>query len=666
MTVPVTPIDPFISIQRLSVSGTSRDSSGLPAALANARNGQLIEGFVVNRDSSQNPILRTPLGDILIKSDLFLKTGSVIQIRVDAQLESRARIMLIDGVNLETYAKNNAQRAPGDTILPSSIAPQAKGQIAQQNAGVPARLSLPGIVLSTPTTANSAANPSATPANIASSIAPSGNAPSANISTNAPYVQITILTSNLPTQSTTQTIAPELLQALNNPASSPSAASAAQQPSTPASNAAQPISPLQTQGNAPQTPASTPIITPANSTATPPTANANATPVANIPAAQPTIGSAANNAEITTQLLASNGPPPTTARVNAALPPAYQPANLQQAPTAAAPTATPNANATTPANAAPTTTATTTAPATATTLPPATGQLVRVIGQQADGTSIISGNDGSSFKLFTAKALPIGSELRISVTPSISPHEANANIPPKLAEFSNLATHWPALEDVASLIAATQGTSLALNVNSLAPTIGPQLTTQLLFFLSAIRGGDVSRFWPREIVKYLEEKRPDLLQRLSHDSAQMQQLAQPQSYPNWSAFMLPLLYNQHAQQLRLYLREDEDNASASADSRSQRFIMELELSHLGQMQLDGLVLEKHKDKARQFDLVIRTIKPLPDAMEADIFRLFQTAIEATKLAGSLRFQEGRHHFIYPASQLSDNPDKPADDFTIIA
>lgn len=118
MTAPITPpapVNPIITIHPVTSQSPSRDAT--PNPLATLASGTLVEGFVVNRDASNNPILRTSMGDLKVTSDVFLKTGSEVVFRVDTSQASLARILSVDGMTPEEYnAQNTTRTLTADTI----------------------------------------------------------------------------------------------------------------------------------------------------------------------------------------------------------------------------------------------------------------------------------------------------------------------------------------------------------------------------------------------------------------------------------------------------------------------------------------------------------------------------------------------------------------------
>ena len=83
--------------------------------------------------------------------------------------------------------------------------------------------------------------------------------------------------------------------------------------------------------------------------------------------------------------------------------------------------------------------------------------------------------------------------------------------------------------------------------------------------------------------------------------------------------------------------EDEDNPG----NNDTRFVIDLTLTELGHLQIDGLVGNKNK----RLDVVLRTDTPLQPHMREDIRWLYTDALELTGLEGSVGFQAAPGNFI---------------------
>jgi len=111
----------------------------------------------------------------------------------------------------------------------------------------------------------------------------------------------------------------------------------------------------------------------------------------------------------------------------------------------------------------------------------------------------------------------------------------------------------------------------------------------------------------------------------------------------WRLFLVPLLQGGTAQPLRLYLRDhdhEEDEKSRQRKPKATRFILDVELSRLGGMQLDGLV------RSNSFDLVLRSDRPLSRQARHNVTEIFQTANSAAGLTGLIAFQSTKNRQLF--------------------
>jgi hypothetical protein len=183
----------------------------------------------------------------------------------------------------------------------------------------------------------------------------------------------------------------------------------------------------------------------------------------------------------------------------------------------------------------------------------------------------------------------------------------------------------------------------------MVPRPGPKLTSGLLFFLAAL-GGDVGRWLGNQAMQALKSAgRETLRTRLGQDFGQLSRLSESPG-GDWRLFFIPLLDGDQVQQLRLFLRHGQQGPGGSGgeeDDEPTRFVVELELSHLGDLQLDGLVRDK------RFDLILRTRAPLPDFMRRDIAQIFQDANGASGYAGNIGFQSSTAWRFMPIETPAD-------------
>lgn len=632
------PISSVASITPLTTSPASRDATGgVPSQLAGIPPGKLIEGFVVNRDGQSNPILRTPVGDVLVKSDVFIKTGSEVIFRVDNSQPGNARILSIDGMPPQDYATANTRAPAGDTVQNVSPAAQQAGI-----SGKPAAAPIAALLVSTTPLA---------PATIANnpllSAMAAGSAPLMpgllKLNQGA-QLQVKLLQVSLPIPGDAPEQAPASASAPNMaPAPKPGDQQIALQQMANANTAR-----IAMQGTA----AAPPVATPTSGSAIPAApipaapAMANASPVLTPPPLQAssplpplataTTATAASPTPAVPQPMPSVPQPGGVSMSPKTLPQAANPVVAQPAP----PPTTPP---TTPPNAT----------------QPKAGIPAYVLGHEGDGATILQTSVGT-LKSYLLQKLPVGTAVRLDVQlmPTQTPGTATATVPASpQTSLTTLAQHWSALDETLKVFPSTH--EAARPLMQAMPEIGPKLVSGLLFFIAAVKAGDLRQWIGARALAALETRAPDLAARLKGDMAQLQTLLVDSPLQQWNSVMVPMLYQGQLEHARLFFRDDRegDAAARKKNGGDQRFIVEVDTSHLGEVQFDGFV--RHGGEAKQFDLIVRSGQPLPPELQSQVRNTFENAMGSTGIKGYLAFQQGSQHFVRPmASGNTESGPKP--------
>ena len=262
-----------------------------------------------------------------------------------------------------------------------------------------------------------------------------------------------------------------------------------------------------------------------------------------------------------------------------------------------------------------------------------------VVGASAQGKPLLQTPLGL-LALELRTTLPIGSAFDVEL---LAPHRSPLTLSERPAAIP-LTQTWPALQDALDLLRAGALPAQAVEapVGALAaahlPHPGPRLTSSLLFFLAALTGGDpgswLQGLLPQRAREALEAQgRGDLLSRLAQDFGQLGRLGDLAG-PDWRFVPIPLYDGQQLQQLRLFLRRRRKRRDGGGDrpGEATRFIVEVRLQRLGDLQLDGLV------KAERFDLMLRTRRALSPVMRARITEIFEAAKAAAGYRGNVGFQ----------------------------
>ncbi len=265
-----------------------------------------------------------------------------------------------------------------------------------------------------------------------------------------------------------------------------------------------------------------------------------------------------------------------------------------------------------------------------------------IAGSNAAGQPVLATPQGS-LTLAIRGPLPQGLKLTVEVA---DPRQLVFTHPAEPAEAT--ARPWPALAETLSTLGGLEGALVQSLLGTVVPQPNRRLAAALAFFLDAVRHGDARGWLGEEASGALEKAgRGDLLSRLGDEFRTMARDAAQTPPGEWRPLAIPLFDGNGFQRVELYVKaqrdDDEPGAGQSGGERSHRFILDLDLSRFGSLQLDGLV----KSRSRRFDLILRSRDSLPDSLRAELLDAFSASLEAVGFAGGLAFQPGARGWIKP-------------------
>jgi hypothetical protein len=211
-----------------------------------------------------------------------------------------------------------------------------------------------------------------------------------------------------------------------------------------------------------------------------------------------------------------------------------------------------------------------------------------------------------------------------------------ASLPPlSLADWAKPGA-WESLDILLQALSQAGGISPQQTTAMIPSPSHPHTTGPLaLFFLSVLRSGQVESFFPPDALSLLRQKgRGDLLKSFAQDLNQTSRLESTPLAQDWKATLIPLLWNNQIQKLPLFYKHMEDDAEAEREKRNKalRFLFQLHLSRMGDVQVDGFL------KQNNLDLILRTKTPVSSGMQDTMKRLYTQTIEKSNLTGELGFQ----------------------------
>lgn len=204
---------------------------------------------------------------------------------------------------------------------------------------------------------------------------------------------------------------------------------------------------------------------------------------------------------------------------------------------------------------------------------------------------------------------------------------------------------WPVLDDIAQTLqqVSPQAGGQFSNIlpNPASPT---QLGPAALFFLAAARGADLASWLGDKNMDMLRQQnfRSNLLSRLKSENSNVNRAVTETIAQEWRAAPLPLYYQGEVQKIMLYYKQshaDKESDDPEKGSMQTRFLFDLSLTRMGDIQIDGLM----KDK--RLDLMIRSENPFSQPMQQKMRQAFAGVLQETEIYGELHFQGSLKHWV---------------------
>lgn len=194
---------------------------------------------------------------------------------------------------------------------------------------------------------------------------------------------------------------------------------------------------------------------------------------------------------------------------------------------------------------------------------------------------------------------------------------------------------WPLMDEVyQTLVHIAPQLAHAVTNTTPNPSNPSQIGPAALFFLAAIRGGDLLQWLGGRANDALERSgKQGLLSKLSQEGSTLSRLTSEPVSQDWRAVMLPLFWDDHMHKIALYYKHDgQNNPDNPAQGKQTRFVFDLKLDQMGKVQIDGLF------RLPRLDLIVRTQEILSQAMQADMRKTYAHALGQTQITGELSFQ----------------------------
>ena len=252
--------------------------------------------------------------------------------------------------------------------------------------------------------------------------------------------------------------------------------------------------------------------------------------------------------------------------------------------------------------------------------------------------------------------LPMGSQLEINMKALADKQEDNGTISAVMATsvpmvndpYMLMPGNWPIMEEVQQNLAQA-GAQSAQAFGAMLPSASTpaQLGASVLFFIAAMRSGDIQSWLGEKVIDTLKRSgKTSLLGRLGQELSGLSQMNDERISGKWRGMSIPLIWQGEIHKLVIYTSHEKDafdENDAGGKKGKTRFIVDLSFSNIGPVQLDGLFSGSSGDAPGEtvgrLDLVLRTKQSFSQAVKQQMRLAYKSALDETRITGDISFQD---------------------------
>lgn len=260
---------------------------------------------------------------------------------------------------------------------------------------------------------------------------------------------------------------------------------------------------------------------------------------------------------------------------------------------------------------------------------------------------IYPSNEGFALT-FPNESIPVGTQ--IQVTPHAPIISAVTSLPLTGAPLSAflMPQNWQVMEEIyQSLIQAAPPIAQGLSAHVPSPSVPAQFGAAVLFFVSAVRGGDLNSWLGDKAVEALRQGgKGGLLSRLGQEGALLSRVSSETAGQDWRAMSVPLFWDGEIHKIALHFRHEhgKDSDKGEKGPKGTRFVFDLSLSAMGKVQIDGLFRPVSREGPR-LDVILRTQEHFSGSMQAQMRRIYMDALKPSQVSGELSFQNAHTQWV---------------------
>jgi len=282
---------------------------------------------------------------------------------------------------------------------------------------------------------------------------------------------------------------------------------------------------------------------------------------------------------------------------------------------------------------------------------PAGAQEAEVETSTSNGQPILKTASGDAHYILNMPAsVPQGSKVIFTATPMTSEEIeqqglSTSGLFTEADSTSPQNSSWPGMQE--ALKSLPPASAAAQVIRNTLPTPSQQLVPTSLFFLAALRSGSISNWLGTATLQALQQSTSkNAVDALSDDFDKMSTQSKDVLPGDWRSITIPMRYDQQISQMQFYVRrqndqEQSDDVKSAGGKPATRFILNLSLTRMGALQLDGFIQKK------SFDIILRTEDKLPFDMRQELMKRFAQGLDQVQMQGGISFQTRQQGWMVP-------------------
>ncbi len=202
---------------------------------------------------------------------------------------------------------------------------------------------------------------------------------------------------------------------------------------------------------------------------------------------------------------------------------------------------------------------------------------------------------------------------------------------PPLMEASSL---WPAADDLfQALLQNSPAAAQALGKIIPTPSNPAQMGAAALLFVASVRSGDIANWLGEKKLEAIAKLgKTGFVSRLAQDAGAIATANADAPSSDWRSYPIPMLWQNEIAKVMLHVKHENEHAGSEEKGGTTRFVFDLSLNRMGEVQLDGFL------QGKRLDLIVRTQLPISYPMQEAMKTAYATALEGTDIFGELGFQ----------------------------